>query len=162
MDVFGERELINRYRFPRRTIVDFIQQVDSRLLRPSNRSYPLPFSSRIRNLADIKPDVFIVAIYNYHPNISPPPPNMTPPPHFEHQISYKSCILQLQLYRPSNEGIFLFFRWNCGRGFETLFLKILSDILHEFFNKGECLHLKDIGLTYGILLLLSVTFCTIY
>uniref|UniRef100_K1PEI0 DDE Tnp4 domain-containing protein n=1 Tax=Magallana gigas TaxID=29159 RepID=K1PEI0_MAGGI len=45
LDVFCDQELICRYRFPRRTIVDFIQQVDRRLSRPTNRSHPLPVSS---------------------------------------------------------------------------------------------------------------------
>nr|XP_034339477.1 putative nuclease HARBI1 [Crassostrea gigas] len=47
LDVFSDRELICRYRFPRRTIVDFIQQVDRRLSRPTNRSHPLPVSSMV-------------------------------------------------------------------------------------------------------------------
>lgn len=54
------RELINRYHFPRRTIFDFIQMVNT-TSRPTIRSHPQPVSSIVRNIADIEPNVYIVA-----------------------------------------------------------------------------------------------------
>lgn len=60
LEVFSDRELINRYHFPRRTIFDFIQMVNT-TSRPTIRSYPKPVSSIVRNIADIEPNVYIVA-----------------------------------------------------------------------------------------------------
>lgn len=60
LEVFSDRELINRYHFPRRTIFDFIQMVNT-TSRPTIRSHPQPVSSIVRNIADIEPNVYIVA-----------------------------------------------------------------------------------------------------
>lgn len=47
-----------------------------------------------------------------------------PPPPFGHQFFHNS------MHRPSNGGIFLFYGWNCVRGFETYFKNIIWDISH--------------------------------
>lgn len=60
LEVFSDRELSNRYHFPRRTIFDFIQMVNT-TSRPTIRSHPQPVSSIVRNIADIEPNVYIVA-----------------------------------------------------------------------------------------------------
>ncbi|XP_062600928.1 putative nuclease HARBI1 [Saccostrea cucullata] len=55
LEYYSDIELIQRYRFPRATIVEFVNMVQNRLERPTNRSNPLPVPSMVLSTLRVLP-----------------------------------------------------------------------------------------------------------